>query len=312
MTNRNGPGKGHGRGHGPGAGGIRDGGQEKTLLSVMLDHYKQQSFLKAYEDAFELVRATTPAQRERVFQLRYDVFCRENKFEKPPYDGDMFEYDAYDDRAVHFLLIHRASGDAAGTLRVILPNDEFPSQSFPAQKIARHPLLQSESKVLTLCEISRFCMASRFRRREHDGRLLSAYSDQDIVQGTKNGRPALFRRLIPYAPAALLRGALEAALEARIMEGIWMVDTNHLESLKKIGFDCRPLGPHVHHHGGQQPVIFNIKHVLDCMRRLNPHCWDVISDRGRLQGIADALQRNDWQDGLLDAEDWDRLLERPD
>jgi N-acyl amino acid synthase of PEP-CTERM/exosortase system len=286
--------------------------QDKSFLSVCLDHYKQRSFLNAYDSTFELLRADTPELKERVFQLRYDVFCRENKFEHAPYDDDIFEYDAYDDRAVHFLLMHKPSGEPAGTLRLILPNDEYPSQSFPVQKLARHPLLRSDSKILTLCEISRFCMASRFRRRERDGRLLSAYCDQDVVQVQKNGRPALFRRLIPYAPAALLRGAFEAALEARITEGLWMVDTNHLESLKKIGFECRPLGPHVNHHGGQQPVIFNIKHVLDHMRRVNPHCWEVISGHGRLHELADTLQRNDWQDHLLDAEDWDRLLDRPD
>lgn len=287
-----------------------DTGQDKNFLSVCLDHYRQRSFLKAYEDTFALVRAETPALKEQVFQLRYDVFCRENKFEKPPYDGDVFEYDAYDDRSVHYLLMHKASGEAAGTLRVILPNDEYPSESFPAQKLVAHPLLHSDSKTLTLCEISRFCMAARFRRRQHDGRLLSAYYDQDVVQGQKNGRPALFRRVIPYAQAALLRGAFETALESRIMEGVWMVDTNHLESLKKIGFDVRPLGPHVNHHGGQQPVIFNIKNVLDSMRAVNPHCWDVVSDRGRLQRLADTLQRNDWQDNLLDEDGWDRLLEK--
>jgi hypothetical protein len=152
-------------------------------------------------------------------------------------------------------------------------------------------------------------MAPRFRKRDRDGRTLSSYYEQDVVQGTVNGKLTFFRRQIPYAQAALMQGAFESALSARIMEGVWMVDPVHLASLDRIGFTYRPLGQHVQYQGGAQPVIFNIKNVLDSMREKNRHCWDIVSDLGRLQKMADDLSQNNWQDNLLDEDAWEDMYE---
>ncbi len=279
----------------------------KSFLETCLKNYQERSFLQAYNNTFQLFRADTEALKERVFRLRYEVFVEENNFEKAPFAGEKLEYDAFDDRSVHYLLIHKATGDAAGTLRVILPNDDFPGDSFPIQKECRHPIVRHDSKAMTLCEISRFCTSKKFRKRERDGRTLSAYYEQDADQ---DGVAKYFKRLIPYAPAALLQGAFDTALSARIMDGVWMVDSCHLTSLDKIGFSYNVLGPHVKAHGGVQPVIFNIKNVLDTMRRKNRHCWDVISDLGRLQKNADDLHQNDWSDNLMDEESWESFYER--
>jgi N-acyl amino acid synthase of PEP-CTERM/exosortase system len=185
-------------------------------------------------------------------------------------------------------------------LRVVLPNDEHPSQSFSAQEVCDHPLLQQDSRALTLCEISRFCMAKNFRKRELDGFLLPAYYDQDMIETKHNGHVKFIRRKIPYAPLGLLAGAFESALTARITDCVWMVEPRQLWSLKKIGLNYRVLGPHIDHHGGLQPVIFNIKNVLDSMHRQKPNCWEVVSEEGRIQKMADDLQQNDWQDALID------------
>lgn len=284
--------------------------EQKSFFTACLETYQQRSFLKAYNDTFELLQADTPERKEKVFRLRYDVFCDENRFEKPPYADQKLEQDAFDDRSAHFLLMHRASGEAAGTLRVILPNDDFPAHSFPAQKFCDHPLMQYDSRALSLCEVSRFCTSKRFRKRDQDGKILSAYYEQDTVKGQSNGKTAYFKRLIPYAPAALLQGAFEAALTARIMDAVWLVDSCHLTSLDRIGFPYNVLGPHIPYHGGAQPLIFNIKNVLDTMRVRNPHCWDIVTDSGRLQKMADTLHQNDWQDNLMDEESWDLYYEQ--
>jgi N-acyl amino acid synthase of PEP-CTERM/exosortase system len=275
--------------------------QGKGFIATCLDTWHHQSCIKIYNDTFELVRAVTDAQRELSFRLRYDVYVAENKFEKnQAHMAQNLEKDSYDNHAAHYLLLQRNSGDAIGTLRVILPDDNRPLESFPLQKQCKHPLLQDPLKAETLFELSRFCVAKKFRKRERDGRLLSSYYDQDIVDGRVNGQIAFFRRRIPYAPAALIRGAFETALGARILEGVWMVDPCHLSSLERIGMEIRALGPHIAYHGGAQPVIFNIKTTLDTMRTLNPYCWEIISDAGRLQAIADNLTVNDWRDRVLE------------
>ncbi len=279
-------------------------GTSKSLLQTCKDKIIQviteRSFEAVYNNTFELIEANTGELKGRAYRLRHKVYCEEHGVECPEEEGSYTERDEFDDRAVNFLLKHNVSHECAGTLRVILPNDECPGDSFPMQKICDHPLLRFDSRALKLCEISRFCMAPRFRKRENDGKFLSAYSDQDIRKVHDNGKVKFIRRSIPYAQAALLRGAFETAMQAQILDCIWMVEPAHLDSLQKIGFPYRILGPQLDIHGGMQPVIFNIKHVLDTMHREAPHCWAVVSDGGRLQDMADEVSRTNWQDDLMD------------
>jgi N-acyl amino acid synthase of PEP-CTERM/exosortase system len=282
----------------------------KMLIRACMDTLEQRSFKNTYNNTFELLRAELPEHKGRAHRLRYKIYCEENRYECSPDPGNYMEQDEYDDHAIHFLLLHKISRETVGTLRVILPRDDAPGESFPMQKLCDHPLLKHDSRALSLCEISRFCMAPRFRKREQDGQFLASYSDPDLVETKQNGKSVFIRRQITYPQAALWQGAFEAILEARILDCIWMVEPCHLPSLSHIGFPYRVLGPKLKVHGGLQPVIFNIKHVLDTMRTKNPACWEIISDSGRLQDIADGLARNDWQDALLDDVTLEQVYEK--
>jgi N-acyl amino acid synthase of PEP-CTERM/exosortase system len=74
-----------------------------------------------YQSQYEVLRADSPALLDRVYQLRYQVYCIENRFENPDQNLRGRETDCDDNRAGHVLLIHRESGEAAGTARVIFP-----------------------------------------------------------------------------------------------------------------------------------------------------------------------------------------------
>src|SRR5712675_2846829 len=83
---------------------------------------------KLYTNHFDVIRADTPVLLDRVYEIRYQVYCLENAFEDPAQNLGRREIDTDDDRAAHVLLIHRESGEAAGTARVIFPD---PSQRRP-------------------------------------------------------------------------------------------------------------------------------------------------------------------------------------
>lgn len=282
----------------------------KDMISECSNLVKRRGFTDAYNRTFDLVRADTPDLKNRAYRLRYDVFCDEYDYMEPAELGGYLEKDLYDDHAVHYLLIHKQSNETVGTLRVVLPDDEKPAESFPIQHHCDHPLLKFDSRALTLCEISQFCMAPRFRRRPLDGKLLASYHDQDTMEGYDNGNLTIIRRRIAYPQAALMRGAFETALEAGLLDCVWMVEPKHLWSLNKIGFSYRVLGPHSDHCGGLQPVIFNIKNVLDTMKSKAPHVWDLVSDSGRLQAMADTLAANHWHDNLIDDKCWDLIYQK--
>ena len=272
----------------------------ESWLEAFKDTLQRRSFEAAYKTTFELVKADTDELINKSLRLRHNVFFQEYGYSDPANEGDYIERDAFDDHAVHLLLKHRVSGDIVATARIVLPDDSKPEASFPIQKLCDHPLLGLESRALSLCEISKFCTAAHFRKRPEDGRFLSAYSAQDVRKSFINGKVSFIRRSIPYMQAALLQGAFEAAMQARIMDCLWMVEPEHMESLRQIGFEYRILGPRLDYMGGMQPIIFNIKHVLDNMREREPHCWVIVSDGGRLQEMADRLVQNDWHDALLD------------
>lgn len=258
--------------------------------------FRQQAFYDAYFRTFDVVEADTDALRERVFQLRHQVFGVENDMKGLA----ALKEDAFDPYSVHHLLIHRETGESAGAVRIVLPREEAPKSSLPLQALSDHPLLHTPDRVQTLCEISQMCIAPRFRRRQGDGRILPGYNEQDRVNVPMLGKIVTIRRQIPYAPLGLIRAAFETALRHRIVDCVTMVEPDHVRSLHRAGLSWRVLGPRLHHQGIWQPMICNVKNALDAMRTNNPPCWEVVSDRGRLHEAARRFQENDWQDRIFD------------
>lgn len=283
--------------------------ERDNIFSTALEAIQKKTFYQTYWRSFEVINAQTDELKERAFRLRYDVFCKENRFEESAEDAAELEKDSFDPKALHFLLVHRDSGEDAGTVRILLPNEAAPLQSFPLQNICDHPLLTLDHKVLGLAELSRLCMAKRFRRRPLDGRILPAYYETEAEDAEK-GLGRYFRRRIPYAPLGLLRSAFETALEFNIPDMVTAMDPTHFRSMKRIGLSYRVLGPRVNFHGGQQPIVFNIKNVLDNMAMENSECWEIVSDQGRLHKKANMIAQNEWHDNVFDDDCRDMIMSR--
>ncbi len=284
----------------------------ENIFAAALHTIQQKTFYQDYWRAFEVIHAQTDELKERAFRLRYDVFCKENSFEQPggpTHRAEELEYDAFDPHAFHYLLVHRDSGEDAGTVRVLLANEQNVRDSFPLQKICDHPLLTIDRKIVNLAELSRLCMAKRFRRRPLDGRILPAYYDIENAEENR-GLGRFFRRRVPYAPLGLMRAAFETALEFNITDMITTMDTTHFRAMKRIGFSYRVLGPRVDYHGGQQPIVFNIKHVLDNMAIENPQCWEIVSDQGRLHRKANIIAQNQWHDNVFDEATREMIMQK--
>ena len=250
------------------------------------------SFYSAYHKTFEVARAETEEQAEEVFRLRYQVYCKENGFIKPDMTRYELERDIYDRHALHTLLMHRPSGRAVGTARVVLPRHDKPLRSFPLQSVCDHPLLYDEERLQNVCEISRFCMTKAFRKRDGDGSLLPAYNEADWEKPPqKDQQLVYFRRMIPYAPLGLIMGAFELALDAEIADCFCVFDETQLDAMRRIGLEYETLGAPIEFFGRQQPVLMNIRHVLETMKINNEPCWDIVSDYGRLDAKAEKLHR---------------------
>ena len=112
-----------------------------------------------------MLEANTPHLRKRAYQVRFDVFGREKRWEdegQQAYD----ERDEYDAAARHGLLVERGEGLDIGTVRVVIPGAGSPQRfAMPIQSHISGGLLNDADIVAIACEASRFCVVEDYRRR---------------------------------------------------------------------------------------------------------------------------------------------------
>ncbi|MFC0337695.1 N-acyl amino acid synthase, PEP-CTERM/exosortase system-associated [Kushneria avicenniae] len=75
---------------------------------------------------YNIIFAITEEEKKRVYSLRHDVYCEELGFE-PVNTSEGIEKDPFDGSALHCLIEKRASGQAVGCARIVLPSDTMES-----------------------------------------------------------------------------------------------------------------------------------------------------------------------------------------
>jgi N-acyl amino acid synthase of PEP-CTERM/exosortase system len=236
----------------------------------------QMSLLDIYNAYFEVVPATTPELLNEAHRLRYQVYCVENSFEESKANPDGLETDEFDGRSCQSLLVHRATGAVAGTVRLILP-DERGSISLPALTVSE-ALRNHAKKAMpkhTTAEISRFSISKSFRRRIEDGRWPAVY------EGPAGGEDN--RRILPHMTLGLMQAIVSMSIENGITHWSAAVETPLLRLLKRLGIHFHSVGPLVEYHGLRQPVYNSLAELLDGIYIERPDVWDVITKKGKLR-----------------------------
>ncbi len=234
-----------------------------------------QRLLDIYRRWFEVVPANTPTLLTEAYRLRYQVYCVENAFEDPNDNPGELETDHFDARSVHSLLIHRPSGAAAGTVRVVLPDTEHSRQSFAIQQVCDDPLLDDPVRfpVATMGEISRFSISKLFRRRQGD----TLYGITDGPRLT----PAEERRIAPHMTLGLMEALMRMSVENRLSHLCAAMEPKLLRLLGRLGIHFHPIGSLVNFHGWRQPCMIEIEPFLERLRQEREEVWEVITDDGR-------------------------------
>ncbi len=110
----------------------------QQFLNACLESMHSKSFYPDYQKTFRVLRADSNALKDIVFRLRYEIYCLENNMDcsdsvRNAGVGSDLEKDAYDDHALHYLLYHKLTDEAVGTVRIVLPREDKPLHSFPLQ-----------------------------------------------------------------------------------------------------------------------------------------------------------------------------------
>ncbi len=227
------------------------------------------SFFEIHYDVSE-----QPELLHEALRLRYQVYCVEHAFEDPTAFTDELERDVYDDRAMHTLLVHRASGLIAGTVRVIRTDPERPVGSLPIDGLCRAAELFDESVCprATLAEISRFAISKDFRRRVED-----APTPAGVGQNWTERKPTEQRR-IPHLSLGLLQAMVCNSMSAGVTHWVAEMEPALLRMLAKLGMHWRKLGPLIEFRGKRQPCYTLVDRMLDRMLAERPEIWSVFTD----------------------------------
>jgi len=230
----------------------------------------------SFNRCFKVLTANTPALQEKAYQLRYQVYCKEHKYENPWEHPEGQETDEFDCRSVHTLLLDPSGASVAGTARLILPRQDSLDESFPMQRICDHPMLSDPRILLTAksAEVSRFAVSKEFRR--------SGAGEEALDADT--------RRVMPFITLGLIRGLVQMSFEYGVTEWFAVMEPSLLRLLARFSVHFRPIGPLVDYHGMRQPCHANLNGLLDRVLKEQVAVWEVITDEGRLvKGSADKV-----------------------
>jgi N-acyl amino acid synthase of PEP-CTERM/exosortase system len=230
--------------------------------------------IDSYSAMFEAVPATTPELLREVHRLRYQVYCVENDFADPAENAGGLEIDRYDDHSLHALLLHKASGVPAGTVRLVLPRPGAKSGSLPLHAVCCDSRL-SQPDFLPLdrtAEFSRFAISKAFRRRL-GGELFEASL---LADGSHDAR-----RMLSHITLGLMAVALQMVRGRGIDHVCAVMEPALLRLLGRFGVHFSPIGAMVEHHGWRQPCYAQVEPLFATIEHERYDVWEVITERGR-------------------------------
>jgi N-acyl amino acid synthase of PEP-CTERM/exosortase system len=215
-----------------------------------------------FEQHFEVLPVRDEAARREVFGLRYAVYCEELGYEDPSAFPDRLEHDDFDSDSEFALLRHRASGRAAGCVRLILGTEARP---FPFERVCAGFLDPRQVDPATLDrahagEISRLAVHRDFRRRA--GELVTP----DGVGDPADSAPGARRH--PLLAMGLFLAASALGLNRGLDQVLVMMEPRLARLLASCGIRFTPVGQVIDYHGKRGPYRIKREELLGA---LDPH-----------------------------------------
>jgi N-acyl amino acid synthase of PEP-CTERM/exosortase system len=227
--------------------------------------------------AFEIFKrrlTVVPADSEelldRVFQLRFQVYCVERGFEDAAGHPEGRERDDDDRRSLHFLVLDRATGEAAGTVRLILPQIGNDLPVFRLSGTCRPAVGLPQGST---AEVSRFAIAKAFRRQ-----LEASW------RRGNGGRTAL-----PIITFGLIQAIVMMSAIGGITHIVAMMEPALLRLLRRMGIEFHPVGGLVEHHGLRQPGWAAMAGLAERVKECHRELWEIATEAGRRLPAASPL-----------------------
>lgn len=215
------------------------------------------SRLEAFNNYFDLSLAMTRKQRDEVYQIRYRVYCEEFGYEPASVFSNHQEVDEFDCQSIHCLVTHRASGQPAGCVRVVMveDNDRMPMEAHVGDSLDQSFFDSFRDRRNTLCEISRLAVDTGFRRRHRDQETRFGNIDSNSFSTGE-------LRTFPLIALALMLGAGAAADILERKNCFAIMESALPKLMKRTGIDFRRVGTDFEFHGVRAPYYANMDELI--------------------------------------------------
>ncbi|WP_108445489.1 PEP-CTERM/exosortase system-associated acyltransferase [Halomonas denitrificans] len=221
----------------------------KPFLASSKDSKEFSSLLEQFMNEFIFKLAISAQEKERIYRLRYDIYCEELGYEEPRDPSKKLEWDIHDQNSIHCFIEHRRTGLIAGCVRLVIPNpssppplNQLPLQSYGYQSLTHPTLHPDHLPPESYYEISRLAVNRIFR---------SKIQDND-VPGV-SGNPAVFtpqeKQIFPLLVSGLFLAGYALGRMTGKIQVFAMMEPRLPRLLAMSGFHFTKVGETIDFHG---------------------------------------------------------------
>lgn len=239
------------------------------------------SLIERFQRYFSIQLARTAAQKSAVYGIRYRVYCEQFRFEPIDAFPNREESDAFDERALHCLVVHNRTQQPAACVRLVPACGDTTTDPLPIERIFRDTLDNQLIDSLALerdkvCEISRLAVDLAFRRRS--GEANSRVGEPEAARYASHERSTF-----PFISMAAFLGATALTEIANRTDVFAMMEPFLARMLARSGIIFERVGGDLDYHGIRAPYFTTTQRALDNMTPDTRAMYLVIAKRLRAQ-----------------------------
>jgi N-acyl amino acid synthase of PEP-CTERM/exosortase system len=248
---------------------------------------KSASLVQDFQRYFDLELATTPAQLERVYKIRYRVYCEEFQYEPASEFPDHLESDVFDASSRHCLVVHKASSMPAGCARLVLADEHslMPMEKFCGDAIDQRVMRSFDGKRHTVCEFSRLGVDGAFRRRP--GERASRFGEISALDCSQREQ-----RTFSMIAVATILSALAIREVIERPNCFAMMESFLPRLLRRSGLVVHPAGKETEYHGIRAPYFWETRETVANMADELKEFYAVIRTTFAASGLLTREQLN--------------------
>jgi N-acyl amino acid synthase of PEP-CTERM/exosortase system len=224
-----------------------------------------------FDKHFEAFLADSEEARQTHYRIRYQVYCRDTKWEDAWCFPHQMERDEYDASSVPFLVRRRSSKGWIATMRLIRkPLEELPISCFTRLRPGRLPASARGRTV----EFSRLCVVKKYRRapkRRISGETAQPpprdFDDSFLDSGYRNSESWIFMGLV--------RAGWNWSVQSDVGYWLFFIADALARIIRRSGFTIEAVGDEVEHRGLRRPYLFEVHPGVSPVNESVPEVYEM-------------------------------------